>query len=119
MKLKGSIECRRTAAACVTFVGQTEGGERTYVTLAVPAPEDLPPRIDGGAVDLLEGGQCRVSMPGRSWQLDSRQPLVHRDVSGPFYAALPPRRVPVAKRMLYGLMLAVAGSPAGRRWLTH
>lgn len=117
MRLKGPIECRRTAMACVTFVGQTERGERAYVTLAVSAPADLPPRMDDGAVELLEGGRCRVSMAGREWNLDSRRLLVHRDVSGPFYTALPPRRVPLAKRVLYGLMLAVAGSPVGRRWL--
>jgi hypothetical protein len=119
MRLKGPIECRSTAAACVTFVGQTERGERAYVTLAVPAPADLPARIDDGAVDLLEGGRCRVSMAGREWHLDSRQLLVHRDASGPFYTALPPRRVPLAKRLLYGLMLVVAGSPAGKRWLAR
>src|SRR6185437_4238184 len=108
-----------TAAGCLTFVGQTERGERTYVTLTVTAPADLPPRIDDGAVDVLEGGRCRVSMPGREWHLEARQLLVHRDVSGPFYAALPPRRVPIAKRLFYGLMLAAAGSSAGRRWLAR
>jgi len=119
MRLQGPIECRRTAEACVTFVGQTESGERAYVTLAAPAPADLPSRIDDGAVELLEGGRCRVSMAGRMWQLDARQALVHRDVSGPFYAALPPRPAPLAKRLLYGLILAVAGSPVGKRWLAR
>jgi hypothetical protein len=119
VRLKAPIECRRTAAACVTFVGQTEGGERAYVTLAVPAPADLPPRIDDGAVELLDGGRCRVSMAGRVWHLDSRQVMVHRDVSGPFYTALPPRPVPLAKRLLYGLILAVAGSAVGKRWLAR
>ncbi len=119
MRLKGAIECRRTGASFVTFIGHTEGGERAYVTLAVRAPADLPPRIDDGDVDLLDGGRCRVSMAGREWHLDSRQLLVHRDVSGPFYSALPPRRVPFAKRLLYWIMLTAAGSGPGRRWLSR
>jgi len=119
MRLKGPIECRRTAAACVTLVGQTELGERAYLTLATPAPADLPARIDDGAVELLEGGRCRISMPGREWDLDAQQALLHRDVSAQFYAALPPRRVPLMKRVFFGLVLAIAESPVGRGWLAR
>jgi hypothetical protein len=116
MRLQGPIECRR-GPACVTLIGLAEGGERMYLTLGATAPADLPPRIDDGAVELLPHGRCRVSMPGREWHLDSRRLFVHRDASGAFYGALPPRRVPLAKRALFRVMLAIAGSRAGRRWL--
>ena len=119
MQLKGSIECRRTAAASITLVGQTERGERVYLTLGAEAPADLPPRIDDGSVELLDGGRCRVSVSGREWLLDSRRLFVHRDASNEFYAALPSVPVRLAKRMLFRLMLAIAGSRAGRWWLAR
>jgi len=118
MRLKGSIECRRTAAACVTLVVRTERGERAYVTLSAQAPDDLPARIDHGVVELLEGAY-RVSWSAREWLLDSSRVLVHRDASDAFYAALPPRPVRPVKRMLFRLVLAVAGSRAGRWWLAR
>lgn len=119
MRLEGPIECRRTAEACVTLVGRAERGERVYLTLVATAPADLPARIEDGVVELLEGGRCRVSMPGREWHLDSRHAFVHRDACDPFYAALPPRRVPLAKRALFRLVLAAAGTRIGRRWLAR
>lgn len=119
MRLKGSIECRRTAAACVTLIGKTELGERTFLTLGTDAPTDLPSRIDDGIVDVLDGGRCRVSMSGREWLLESPRLFVHRDASDEFYAALPPRSVRLARRMLFSLLLAVAGSRAGQWWLAR
>lgn len=119
MQLRGTIECRRTAAAGVTLIGHTERGERAYLTLGGHAPADLPPRIDDGIVELLDEGRCRVTMSGREWLLESPRLFVHRDASDGFYAALPPRSVRLAKRMLFRLMLAVAGSRAGRWWLAH
>lgn len=117
MRLEGPIECRRTASACVTLIGRAERGERTYLTLAVAAPADLPSRIDAGTVEWLDDGLCRICTPGHEWRLESRRSFVHRDASAAFYAALPPRRVPLAKRVLFRLMLASAGSRIGRRWL--
>ncbi|MGH8220511.1 MAG: hypothetical protein ACREUT_18405 [Steroidobacteraceae bacterium] len=117
MRFEGPIECCCTASACVTLSARAEHGERAYLTLAVAAPADLPPRLDVGTVEWLDGGSCRIVTPGREWRLESRRSFVHRDASAAFYAALPPRRVPLAKRMLFRLMLAAAGSRIGRRWL--
>lgn len=119
MRLEGPIDCRRTASACVTFIGRAQRGERTYLTLTVAAPADLPSRIDGGTVEWLDGGQCLIFMPGREWHLESPRSFVHRDASGAFYAALPPRRVPLTKRMLFRVVLAAARSGIGRRWLAR
>jgi hypothetical protein len=44
---------------------------------------------------------------------------MHRDVSPAFYAAVPPRRVPLFKRVLWTVGLAVAASPLGRYWLNR
>lgn len=40
--------------------------------------------------------------------------LVHEDVGAAVYAAIPPRRVPLAKRLLWGGALRLLGSPPGR-----
>lgn len=119
MRLKGPIECRRTAAAGITLIGQTERGERAYVTLDARAPADLPPHLDEGIVELLPGGPCRVSCPGREWRVEGKRRFVHRDVSAAFYAVLPPRPVRLTKRLLFRLMLTAASSRAGRWWLAR
>jgi hypothetical protein len=116
MRLDGRIECRATPAS-VTLVGHTESGGRVHLTLATAATADLPAVIEEGAVELLDGGRCRISAPGREWLLLSPRTFLHHDASRALYAALPPRRVPLAKRLLWHLVLAVAASRAGRRWL--
>ncbi len=68
-------------------------------------------------MDLLDDGRCRVAMLGREWLLVSPRTFVHHDASGAFYAALPPRRVPLVKRVFWRFLLAAAGSRAGRWWL--
>jgi hypothetical protein len=40
--------------------------------------------------------------------------LVHEDVGAAVYAAIPPRRVPLAKRLLWGGALRLLGSRPGR-----
>jgi hypothetical protein len=39
---------------------------------------------------------------------------VHRDIGRTFYRAIPPRPVPLAKRLFWSLVLALAGSRTGK-----
>jgi len=41
---------------------------------------------------------------------------IHREVAGAFYKALPPRPVPLRKRLFWRVMLGLAATSAGR-WL--
>lgn len=114
------IECRHSGAAgYITLIGLTQAGRRAHLTLEAAAPPDLPERLDAGSVERLDAGRYRVSAPGREWIIEARRAFVHHDVSGAFLAALPPRRVPLAKRLFWRLVLAAAASPAGRWWSTR
>lgn len=120
----GSIECRRSSTTVATLIGRTQQGERAYLTLTTAAPVGLPERIDEGAAELLDGTlpedhRCRLSTPGTEWMIVVRKAFVHYDASGAFFAALPPRRVPLAKRAFWRLALAAAATRAGRHWLAH
>jgi hypothetical protein len=42
---------------------------------------------------------------------------VHRDVGNAFYRAVPPRLVPLRKRLFWRVVLALAGTGAGKRLL--
>jgi hypothetical protein len=103
----------------VTLIGATQRNARAYLTLGAAVPADLPARIDAGTVEQLDERRYRVSAPGREWILDARCAFVHHDVSGAVRAALPPRRVPLVKRLFWRLLLAFAASRAGRWWSTR
>jgi hypothetical protein len=38
---------------------------------------------------------------------------VHRDIAVPFYRAIPPRRVPLVKRIFWRVVLALAATRTG------
>lgn len=133
VKLVAPIECRWAGPAShVTIVGRTESGGRAYLTLvgatlpgsppsgfteaAPDALAQLPARIERGSVEQLDGGRCRISAPDREWMIEVSRFLLHLDASPAFYAALPPRPVPFAKRLFWRIVLGMAGSPLGR-WL--
>ncbi|MFM7396408.1 MAG: hypothetical protein ACKO42_04755 [Gammaproteobacteria bacterium] len=46
-------------------------------------------------------------------------PLVHEDVAAAVLAVIPPRRVPLGKRLFWRLILWVMKSSAGRNWISH
>jgi hypothetical protein len=43
--------------------------------------------------------------------------LVHEDVGMAVYAAIPPRRVPLAKRLFWRIVLVMLSSARGRAWI--
>ncbi len=84
---------------------------------AVPA--DLPARLDTASVDCTEAERYRISAGGWTWVVAAPRAYLHYDLSEAFYGALPPRRVPLGKRLLWRLLLAVAASRIGTSWLAR
>ncbi|MGH8258274.1 MAG: hypothetical protein ACREUG_01135 [Steroidobacteraceae bacterium] len=117
MKLLPPIECCRIAGAgLVTLSGATEQGGRACLTIEAEAPAYLPSWTEEGAVEQLDERRYRVSMPGHECIIEATRSFVHEDVSDAFYAALPPRRVPLGKRLFWRLVLSAAASRAARWW---
>lgn len=118
--LEGSLECRRASEPpCLTLVGRDQGGNRVHLTLLGALPEDIPPRLDAASVTRLGAGRYEISAPGRAWELAALRAYLHYDLSEAFYRAVRPRRVPLAKRLFWRVVLAAAASRPGRRWLAR
>ena len=120
LELRGRLECRRTGeSGCVTLVGLDATGRRFHLSLVGAPPEGLPARLDAASVIRLEGGRYAISAPGGAWDLAVSDAYLHYDLSEAFFRAVPPRRVPLAKRLFWRIILSAAASRVGRRWLAH
>ncbi|MGH8227778.1 MAG: hypothetical protein ACREU3_07745 [Steroidobacteraceae bacterium] len=118
MRFTGRVECRRSSAR-ISLDGHGPGGERVLVALVGAAPADLPATLDCASIESLADGRYRVSSGGREWTLGAAREIVHLDAAAAFYAAVPPRKVPLRKRMLWRFALAAAATRPGRWWLAR
>ena len=112
----GEVRCRRSAAVPgFTLCGVTaeRPGEPTTLTFAAQAPADLPDTLAAVSVERLAAGAYRIAAGARSWTIAARGVELHREVAPAFYAALPPRPAPRARRLLWRLVLALAASRLG------
>lgn len=117
----GPVVCRREAGvhAGLTLIGAAADcpAETLILTFMGPAPEDLPERLSAPSVVELDGQCFRIASPPREWLLWAHTVYVHRDVGAAFYQAVPPRTVPLMKRVFWWLVLALARRRTGRRVL--
>jgi len=119
-RFRGWISCRRDGEGPLglILVGRTEDrpDETVQMAFACPAPVDLPEALEDAAVERVHATEYRVTSGDRSWTLLAPA-HVHREVSGVFYKALPPRPVPWRKRLFWRVLLELASRPLGRRLL--
>jgi hypothetical protein len=115
LAFQGTVRCERAAGPLgLTLRGAAgaAGDAHTLVFSARP-PADLPESLAAPRVEVLGEGRYRIVSGERAWLLSA--PAVHlsRDVATEFYRALPPRPVPLSKRLFWRTVLALAGSRAG------
>jgi hypothetical protein len=119
VRFLGWISCRRDGEGPLglILVGRTKDrpDEAVQMAFTCPAPLDLPEALDEVTVERLSPRQYRLTSGDRSWTLDGVA-HIHREVAGAFYKALPPRPVPLRKRLFWRVMLGLAATSAGR-WL--
>jgi hypothetical protein len=119
LSFPGGLECHRYAGpAGVTLVGRTTRGDTLHLSLLGAMPEDLPARLEAAELERVDAEHYRISSNGRAWVVPAK-PFLHYDLSAAFYAALPPRRVPLRKRLFWRLLLAAARTPPIRSWLAR
>ena len=117
---QGPVTCRRDGvSAGVTLVGAPADspGETLILTIIATVPRDLPGTLPAARVVALDGQRCRIESSPREWLLSVRAIYAHRDVGTAFYRAIPPRPVPLKKRLFWRLVLLLAGGRLGRRML--
>jgi hypothetical protein len=111
------------AGACVFAATPLERSEPTQVAFSGAADAALPAaladvtvtRVDAGHYDL-SAAPAAGATPG-SARIAAHAAHVHHDVGTWFYEALPPRPVPLLKRLVLALILKLAASRAGLKLL--
>ncbi|MEJ1964447.1 MAG: hypothetical protein WDO56_24045 [Gammaproteobacteria bacterium] len=121
VRFRGWISCRRDGEGplgliLVGHTSQHRRDEAVQIAFSCPAPADIPDALEDARVEFLGDNQYRLTSGGKSWALQGAA-HVHREVAGAFYKALPPRPVPLRKRLFWRVMLALAANPLGRKLL--
>src|SRR5437773_2680515 len=98
-----------------TLIGENceHPGERTELAFSAAAPADFPEALEGAVIERVGTHQYRIASAPREWLIEATAVHVHRDIAVPFYRAIPPRRVPLAKRIFWRVVLALAASRTG------
>jgi len=112
----GAVSCERAAGvAGFTLRGHTaeRPGEPAALSFAAAAPADLPATLLAPRVECAAPGDYLIAAGERSWRIAARGVELHREVAPAFYRALPPRPVPLGKRLFWRVVLALAASRAG------
>src|SRR5204862_527243 len=96
----------------LTLIGETSEhpGERTELAFSAAAPADFPEALEGAVIERVGAHQYRIASAPREWLIEATAVHVHRDIAVPFYRAIPPRRVPLAKRIFWRVVLARSAS---------
>ena len=115
---RGQVSCRRSRnALTLTGAAAEPGGGALIVTLTTSTVPELPESVAAARLLRLEGGRYRIAAGSQEWIVTATAVHVHRDVGEAFYRAIPPRAVPLRKRLFWRIVLALAGTRAGKRLL--
>jgi hypothetical protein len=114
---RGTVRCARAAPPLtLTLSGATAVAAQEPSSIAfsgATVPADLPATLNDAEVTRLADGRYRIASAAREWLLTASAAHLTRDVGAEFYRALPPRPVPLGKRLLWRTVLALAGSRIG------
>jgi hypothetical protein len=124
---RGPVACRRTGNALIlTGAAAAVEDERLILTfigaaglaeVADSLADSLVNSVAAAEVLALDERHCRIVSAARSWDVEVTSVHVHHDVGAVFYRAIPPRPVPLGKRLLWRLVLALAATRLGKRLL--
>lgn len=116
--LRGPVACRRTGNA-LTLTGRAAdcADEVLILTLDSAAAAVLPATLGAVTLRALDERHFRLESGADAWIVEAAGLHRHRDVGTAFYRAIPPHPVPLAKRLLWRLVLALAATRTGKRLL--
>lgn len=115
---RGTVPCRRFANA-LTLAGPAadSADDELILSFIVRDFPALPESLTAPVVVALDEQRYRIVSLAGEWVIEATSLHVHRDIGNTFYRAIPPRPAPLAKRFFWRLVLALAGSRAGKRLL--
>lgn len=115
---RGRVACRRTPdALTLSGAAADAAGVRLILTFTRPLLPELPGTLMAVSVSVLDERHYLIGSESGDWTVEATSLHVHRDIGDAFYRAVPPRPVPLGKRLFWRLVLALAGTGAGKRLL--
>lgn len=119
VEFAGAVTCARSAPEALTLCGTAidAPGERLILTfLGIPDGE-VPATVTSARVSSAGGQTYQLEGPTQRWTIRARALHVHRDVRVAFFQAVPPRRVPLGKRLFWRAVLRLAAHRSAVRVL--
>jgi hypothetical protein len=117
VRFRGPVSCRCAAQPpALTLSGNSAepSGEGAVLALSAAAPAECPAAaLEDAVVERLGDGQYRITSAARSWLIRAAAAHLHFEIGAQFYRAIPPRRAPWWKRVLWRIVLVMAASRAG------
>jgi hypothetical protein len=116
MRFAGTVSCARGCGALqltLSGISAVTPAQPVRVGFTAAAPAGLPDTLADAVVEETTPGMFRIAAAAGEWMLPATAVHVHRDVGVPFYRAIPPRPVPLGKRVFWRLVLILAGSRTG------
>jgi len=110
---EGTVRCARSPPPLgLTLRGVTRErpGEEMVLAFSVDPPVEFPESLEDASVEQVGARRYRIASHAREWLIAASAVHVHREVAAEFYRAIPPRPVPLAKRLFWQLVLRVAAS---------
>jgi hypothetical protein len=116
---RGTVICARTANA-LTLSGSAadSADDRLILTFISPSIADIPDSLTEAGVRAIDEHHYRITSASGDLVVEAASFHVHRDIGRVFYRAVPPRPVPLAKRLFWLVVLSLAGSRTGKRVLS-
>ena len=115
---RGPVHCRRPRNALILGGAAADSAaDALILTFIGPAGEAFPDSVTDAAVLAVGEHRYRITAGSRDWIVEAASLHVHRDIGSTFYRAIPPRPAPLAKRLFWRSVLALAGTGAGKRLL--
>jgi hypothetical protein len=116
---RGAVTCSRTAGALILSGAAADSADdRLILTLISAAIPDIPDSLTGVIITAVGDHRYRIASASGDLVVEATSLHVHRDIGSAFYRAIPPRPVPLWKRLFWSAVLRLAGSRTGKRVLS-
>lgn len=115
---RGPVTCRRTADS-LTLIGAAadSADDRLILTFISPSMAEVPDSLAAAIVRAVDEHHYRIASASGDLTVEAASLHVHRDIGSVFYRAVPPRPAPLGRRIFWRVVLALAGTRAGKRLL--
>lgn len=115
---RGPVACSLTGNA-LTLSGAAAdcADDRLIVTFIGQLIADVPGLLEGASIRAVDQRHYLIASESQELLVEAAAFHLHRDIGSAFYRAIPPRPAPLTKRIFWRVVLALAGSPAGKRLL--